>query len=141
MFHIIYQVTKELSIHCDEVVNALAALNRTRIENYENSYSHNSESAASVNDSKGMFLFYFIFFTISYKKNHFKDTAGYIPGSFAAKSRAKIVATALTNSFDHSVAQIVEWLEMEREMLKKHCIVVGDYDMILESISKQKVSW
>ncbi|XP_029733075.2 dystrophin, isoforms A/C/F/G/H isoform X10 [Aedes albopictus] len=115
---VLEKVTKELSIHCDEVVNALAALNRTRIENYENSYSQNSESAASVNDSK--------------------DTAGYIPGSFAAKSRAKIVATALTNSFDHSVAQIVEWLEMEREMLKKHCIVVGDYDMILESISKQK---
>lgn len=87
--------------------------------------------------------FCFILFSSRFhtKKNHFKDTAGYIPGSFAAKSRAKIVATALTNSFDHSVAQIVEWLEMEREMLKKHCIVVGDYDMILESISKQKVSW
>lgn len=48
------------------------------------------------------------------------------------------MAAALTNNFDKSVAQIVDWLEMEREMLKKHCVVVADSDMILDAIGKQK---
>ncbi|EAT35483.1 AAEL012354-PA [Aedes aegypti] len=114
---VLEKVTKELSIHCDEVVNALAALNSTRIDT-EKSYSQSSESTVATSENQEM--------------------EGYVPGSFAAKSKAKIVATALTNNFDKSVTQIVEWLEMEREMLKKHCIVVGDCDMILESIGKQK---
>lgn len=127
-----------MSIHCDEVVNALAALNRTRIDT-EKSYSQSSESTVATSENQGNFNVYVIrvFFTQTF---YFAEMEGYVPGSFAAKSKAKIVATALTNNFDKSVTQIVEWLEMEREMLKKHCIVVGDCDMILESIGKQKVS-
>lgn len=67
------------------------------------------------------------------------DAESYVPGSFAARTRAKVVAAALTNNFDKSVTQIVDWLEMEREMLKKHCVVVADSDMILDAIDKQKV--
>ncbi|XP_055532572.1 dystrophin, isoforms A/C/F/G/H isoform X3 [Wyeomyia smithii] len=104
------KVTRELSTHCDEVVNALAALNNTRFNNLENT----SEQVQN------------------------QDSEGYIPGSFAAKSRAKAVAAALTNNFDRSVTQIMNWLEIECEMLKKRCIVVGDSEMILGAIDKLK---
>ncbi|XP_062563799.1 dystrophin, isoforms A/C/F/G/H-like isoform X2 [Armigeres subalbatus] len=99
---VLEKVTKELSMHCDEVVNALAALNRSRIDECGESYSHSFESPANTSDNQEM--------------------KGYVPGSFAAKSRAKVVATALTNNFDRSVAQITDWLEMERDAQEAlHC--------------------
>ncbi|XP_055596147.1 dystrophin, isoforms A/C/F/G/H isoform X5 [Uranotaenia lowii] len=102
------KVTKELSVHCDEVVNALAALNRSRDPS---SMEGQTNTLAS-------------------------DT--YVPGAFTAKTQAKAVAVTLVSNFDRSVAQIMEWLEIEREMLKKHCVVVGDTEMVLTAIDKQK---
>lgn len=48
------QVTKELSAHCDEVVTALAALNRTRTYNSDkNNFSQNMDSSADNTNCHG----------------------------------------------------------------------------------------
>ncbi|XP_058831030.1 dystrophin, isoforms A/C/F/G/H isoform X2 [Topomyia yanbarensis] len=105
------KVSKELSDHCDEVVNALTALNN--VGNLENGQWRNDHL---VN----------------------QESEVYVPGSFPSKSCAKAVAAALTSNFDQSVAHIMNWLKMECEMIKKHCVVVGDSDMVLDAIEKQK---
>ncbi|XP_053684970.1 dystrophin, isoforms A/C/F/G/H isoform X6 [Sabethes cyaneus] len=110
IMNVLEKVTEELSAHCDEVVNALAALNHSRTNNLESTP----------------------------KQSRNQEPEAYIPGSFTAKSRAKAVAAALTNNFDRSVTQIMSWLEIECEMLKKRCVVVGDSDMILGAIDKLK---
>lgn len=115
---VLEKVTKELSAHCDEVVNALAALNRTRVSNLSSSPL---KDVIKIDD-----------------KADNQESETYSPGSFAAKTRAKAIAVALTSNFDRSVSQIMDWLQMEREMWKNHCVVVGDGDMILNAIDKQK---
>lgn len=54
MIAFVLQVTKELSTHCDEVVTALAALNRTRTYNSDkNNISQNLDSTADKSNNYG----------------------------------------------------------------------------------------
>lgn len=66
----------------------------------------------------------------------------YVPGSFSAKAKSKSSSTSsaqLAASFDKSVLQISDWLNLEQNMLKKESIEVGNLDEIAKAIDNQKV--
>ncbi|XP_058463765.1 dystrophin, isoforms A/C/F/G/H isoform X3 [Malaya genurostris] len=104
------KVIKELSDHCDKVVNAVSILNC--VENLENDRSSPNTTVTS------------------------QDSKSYVPGSSTTKLNAKNVA--LINIFEQSVTHIINWLNIGLEMINKHSVVVGDSDMVMDAIDKQK---
>ncbi|XP_038108400.1 dystrophin, isoforms A/C/F/G/H isoform X6 [Culex quinquefasciatus] len=110
---ILERVTKDLSAHCDEVVNALAALNRTR------EYGAQQAQNAKANENAEKF-------------------ESSVQGSNAVNSRARSVPETSASSVEQSMSQIANWLQLEHELLNKHCVVFGDTDMMLSAIEKGK---
>jgi hypothetical protein len=62
----------------------------------------------------------------------------YVPGSFSQKQLLKNSPSSLTSSFDKSIMQISDWLNLIAEITKKP-VTLGDTNEILNSIEKQKV--
>lgn len=52
----------------------------------------------------------------------------------------KLFPSSLAGSFDKSVLQISDWLNLEKNMIKSETVVVGEIETIRGAIEKQKAS-
>lgn len=133
LFFFLLQVTKDLSAHCDEVVNALAALNRTR------EYGAQQAQNAKANENAESKAFARNVFSNLKAIKIFLEFESSVQGSNAVNSRARSVPETSASSVEQSMSQIANWLQLEHELLNKHCVVFGDTDMMLSAIEKGKV--
>ncbi|XP_055627609.1 dystrophin, isoforms A/C/F/G/H isoform X2 [Toxorhynchites rutilus septentrionalis] len=111
------KVATTMSPYCDSVLNTLPGSNQASFSTKQNTQFKDKDNL-DVHSEHG--------------------STAYVPGTFTAKSRSKSVAATLTNSFDRSFTQIIDWVETEQGILKKYCVILGDSDMILNAIDKQK---
>lgn len=114
-------------------MNALAALNRTR------EYGVQQDQNAKANENAESKAFARNVFPNLKAIKIFLEFESSVQGSVAVNSRARSVPETSASSVEQSMSQIANWLQLEHELLNKHCVVFGDTDMMLSAIEKGKV--